>query len=78
MHIDKKIVKEQVADFLKISVNRMDDTMQLRSIVPDSFMLVELLIRLQEEYGMRLGQADLETISTVSDLTELIAARARQ
>jgi acyl carrier protein len=77
MHVDKEAIKGQVANFLKIPANRMDDTMRLTSIVPDSFMLVELLIQLQEQYGMRLAQADLENISTVSDLTELIAARAQ-
>lgn len=75
MDIDKDAIKAKLAAFLKIPANRIDGSMALKGIVPDSFMLVELLIELQEEYGVRLIQADVDGIDTVSDLTEMIAAR---
>lgn len=73
----KDIVKQKISTFLKVPLNRIDDSMRLKGIVPDSFMMVELLIELQEEYSVRLMQEDVENIDTVSDLVNLIAARAK-
>jgi acyl carrier protein len=78
MSLERIAIKEQMAQYLKIPLDRMQDDAQLRNIIPDSFMLVELLIELQEEYAMQLNQADIEKIHTVSDLTELVAVRAAQ
>jgi len=38
---------------------------------------VELLIELQEDYDIRLVQADLQNVKSLSDLALLIAARAQ-
>lgn len=73
--IDKAAIKEQMAAFLKIPANRITDATPIAGIVPDSFMLVELLVQLQEEYGIHLIQSDIENIHTVSDLTDLVATR---
>jgi acyl carrier protein len=77
MTIDKNTIKDSMARFLKLPASRFDDQMELKAIVPDSFMFVELMIELQEEFGVRLQQADAENVHTVSDLAELVAARAR-
>lgn len=72
----KNAIKGSLSTFLKIPVSRIDDSMELKGMVRDSFMLVELLIELQEEYGVRLSHTDAEHIDTVADLTELIAERS--
>lgn len=77
MEINKEAIKGKLASFLKIPANRIEDSTRLKGIVPDSFMLVELLIELQEEYDMRLMQSDVEGIDTVSDLIELIIGRVQ-
>lgn len=77
MEINKDVIKGKLASFLKIPVNRIEDSTRIKGIVPDSFMLVELLIELQEEYDIRLMQSDVESIDTVSDLIELIVGRVQ-
>ncbi|HEY8024333.1 MAG TPA: acyl carrier protein [Burkholderiaceae bacterium] len=72
----KNAIKDKIAAFLKIPPSRIDDEMPLKGIVPDSFMLVELFIELQEDYAIRLDQSDVEGIATVADLTTLVAERA--
>jgi acyl carrier protein len=47
----------------------------LTDIVPDSFALVELLIGLQEDLGIRLDQEDLAKIKTVGQLMQLLEAK---
>jgi acyl carrier protein len=49
---------------------RPDD--RLADLVPSSFSLVELLIELQEEHGIRLGQDDVRGLVTVGDLVALV------
>lgn len=77
MQIDKEAIKNNVAAFLKVPAARIDEATPLNGIVPDSFMLVELLIQLQEDYGIRLSQADIEHIETIADLTHLILTRTQ-
>jgi acyl carrier protein len=50
----------------------------LRDVVEDSFALVELVIGLQEEFGVDLIHDDLQSIRTVGDLTQRLQERAAQ
>lgn len=75
--IDGTVIKQKAADFLGVPVARLRDSDELSGIVPDSFMLVELLIELQEEYGIRLVQEDLTNVKTVGELTGLILSRTK-
>ena len=38
--------------------------------------MVEVVIDLQEEFGVRLDQAELKRLRAVSDLTALVVAKA--
>ena len=67
-------VKEKMAGLLKQPVARLEDATALTDLVTDSFLLVEMVIELQEEFGVRLVQEDLNHVKTVADLTKLFAA----
>jgi acyl carrier protein len=75
--LDKNQIKEKMASLLKQPVSRLDDAAVLTSLVVESFVLIEMVIELQEEFGVRLVQEDLRDVKTVGDLTTLIASRAR-
>ena len=75
--VDREKVKQKMAGLLKQPVARLEDTTALSDLVTDSFLLVEMVIELQEEFGVRFVQEDLNHVKTVSDLTELFAAQAR-
>ena len=75
--VDSEKVKQKMAGLLKQPVARLEDTAALIDLVTDSFLLVEMVIELQEEFGVRFVQEDLNHVKTVSDLTELFAAQAR-
>jgi acyl carrier protein len=74
--IEKDKVKEKIADFLRQPVSKLEDDTALTSLVAESFALVEMVIELQEEFGVRLVQEDLKNVKTVGDLTELFESRA--
>ena len=75
--IDKNAVKEQIATFLKQPISRLQDDALLTSLVVESFILVEMIIELQDAFSLRLVQEDMKHVKTVGDLTELFVSRAR-
>ncbi len=69
-------VREKIAAFLNLQVSDIQDDAVLTSLVPESFLLVELVIELQEEFGVRLMQQDLKDVKSVSDLATLVERKA--
>jgi acyl carrier protein len=76
--LDKNKVKEKVASLLNQPVSKLEDDAILTSLVAESFALIEMVIELQEEFGVRLVQEDLKNVKTVGDLTTLFESRAKQ
>lgn len=74
---DKDDVKEKLASFLKQPISRMQDDALLTNLVVESFILVEMIIELQDDFGIRLVQEDMKHVKTVGDLTELLVSRAK-
>jgi acyl carrier protein len=77
MPVNREFVKEKVATFLKVAPADLRESMALNSLIVDSFMVVEMIIELQEICGVRLQQEDLKEVRTLGDLTGLIEARAQ-
>ena len=67
-----KDIKQKLADFTKIPVERIEDQVEITDLVADSFMLVEMLLLLQEELSIELEQEDLEEVITVAHLVNLV------
>lgn len=76
--IDSDSIKRQISTTLQIPLARLQDETLISDVVTESFALVEMVIDLQEEFRIRLGQEDLKTIKTIGALTSLIAERARK
>jgi acyl carrier protein len=57
---------------MKFPVNKVSDDKPLTELVADSFIFVELLLTLQEEFAVELSQEDLENVHVVSDLLHLL------
>ena len=65
-------VKTKIAEVLNISVERVSEETNLKDLVSDSFLLVEMAIELQEDFRVRFSQEDLKVVHTVQDLIALI------
>jgi len=65
-----------VGALLDIDEARIAPTTPLVDLVTDSFVLVELAIELQEEFDVQLEAQDLQLVTTVQDLVDLIASRS--
>ena len=65
-------VKTRIAEVLNISADRVSEETNLKDLVSDSFLLVEMAIELQEDFQVRFSQEDLKVVHTVQDLIALI------
>ncbi len=65
-------IKQKMAEWLGRPVEDLEDHVLLTDLVVESFMLVEMVIGLQESYGERFFvQDDLRDVKTVGDLVLL-------
>jgi acyl carrier protein len=76
--IDREGVRAKIAEVLRHPVSRITDDAELRSLVQDSFVLVEMVIELQESFGFRLVQDDLREVRTVGDLLRTVEAKSKR
>jgi acyl carrier protein len=75
--VTAEIVKSKMAGLLRLPISKLRDESALTDLVAQSLALVEMVIELQEEFGVRLVQEDLKDVKTVGDLTRLFETRAR-
>ena len=72
---NEKQIKERMSEILNQPRDALANEAELTSLVTSSFVLVEMIIELQEELGVRFGQADMEEVSTVGQLVDLFVSR---
>ena len=68
-------VRHRIIELLGIDEADIDDQNPLFSLVNSSFRIVELVIELQEDFGIRFYQDDMNEVSTVGDLLDLVERR---
>lgn len=68
-------VRKKIAEVLGTVPAKIDDDDVLTDLVTSSFVLVETVIELQEEFGVRFQQADLAHVVTVGELLDLVVDR---
>ena len=71
----RECIRQRLADFIKFPVSKVTDDKLLTELVADSFIFVELLLTLQEDFGIELSQEDLENVHIVADLLDLLHNR---
>jgi acyl carrier protein len=67
-----RIVRNAIAAFLDRPIDHIVPDRPLRELVADSFELVELVIDLQDQFGLALSQSDFDGVSTVADLIDVL------
>ena len=75
---NKDRARAKIAEILCQTAEVIADDAELTALVNSSFLLVELVIELQEEFDIRFHQTDLNELKTVGQLIELIVSRMAQ
>ena len=70
-------VKQRMAALLKQPVARLEDGRVLTDLVAESFLLIEMVIQLQEDLHIRLVQDDLNDVKTVGDLVQVVLVKTK-
>ncbi len=68
-------VNQAIAEVLRLPAERVADEARLSDLVTDSFVLVELVVELQELFGVHFVREDLTDVLTVGDVVGLIGQR---
>ena len=67
-------VRRRMATFLDVPPEHLTDDARLSDVVAESFLLVQLVVELQDALGVRVGAEELRGVQTVGDLVELFDA----
>ncbi len=74
----EKRIKEIIAEELDRDVNEVTDTASfIEDLGADSLAIVELVMRMEEEFGIEIPDEEAEKIKTVKDVIEYIKAHAK-
>ena len=71
----RETVRARMADVLGSTPDRIRDESVLSDLVNSSFLLVEMVIELQEEFDIRFQQSDLAEVVNVGELLDLVESR---
>lgn len=65
-------IKSEIAKFLKKDISLIREDVPLGDLVAESFVLIEMIIELQDIFGIRLNQEDLVGVKTLRDLSKVL------
>jgi len=65
----------RIAEVLRRPVAAVQFDTELAAIAPDSFVLVEMVIELQDEFGVRFEHDGMAGLRTVGDVVALVERR---
>ena len=64
-------IKQRMAELLGQDLDVLDDDASLSEVVSSSFLLIETIIELQEDFGVLFSQEEFAGITTVGQLVTL-------
>ncbi len=72
---NRERVRDKIGEILGHTSEMVLDDAELTSLVNSSFLLVEMVIELQEEFDVRFQQVDMNEVATVGQLLDLVDSR---
>ena len=73
--LDNNKVKTRISEILNVPLDRVTDSVALQDLVVDSFILIDMVIDLQNTFKVRLNQEDLIPVKTVGDLLTVLNSK---
>lgn len=75
MSFTNEDVRIKIVQLLRLRPEQVSPESVLRTLVRDSFALVELVITLQQHFDIVLRQQDLDGIATIDDLARTVVSK---
>lgn len=70
--LDNNKIKARISEVLNVPLEKVTDDVALQDLVMDSFILIDMVIDLQNSFQVRLDQEDLIPVKTVGDLLSVL------
>jgi len=74
--LDNNQIKTHISQILNVPAEKITDNAALQELVIDSFILIDMVIDLQNTFNVRLNQEDLIPVKTVGDLISVMNSKA--
>jgi len=68
-------IKQIMSTYLKTSYGDMSNDAVLTDMVAESFVLIEMLMSLQDELGVIINQEDIQHVATIGDLVKVFVEK---
>jgi len=75
--IEASSILEVISGFLAVEPAELSPERELKELVSESFVLVELVVELQEVLGIQLQGRDLDGVHTVQQLVQVVQRASR-
>lgn len=77
--LDKEQLRDLVADVLDLDIAEVtDDAHFTEDLDVDSLMALEITVRLEKEYGVKLAEPELASITSLQGTYELLDRKLRE
>lgn len=73
--LDNNQIKTRISQILSVPSEKITDNAVLQELVIDSFILIDMVIDLQNTFNIRLNQEDLIPVKTVGDLISVMNSK---
>ncbi|MFD5080593.1 acyl carrier protein [Streptomyces sp. NPDC058371] len=74
--LDKEELRTLIAHILELDVQEVtDDADFVADLEVDSLMALEIVVRLQRQYGVKLEESDLKHVSSLPQVLELVSGK---
>ena len=73
--LETESIKKRIGEILNVKMERLSDVTSLQDLVTDSFILIDMVIDLQNTFGVRLNQEDLIPVRSVGDLISVLQSK---
>ncbi len=74
--LDNQKIKQRISELLSVPLEKVSEETPLQDLVIDSFILIDMVIDLQNTFRVRLNQEDLTPVKTVGDLLQVLQSKA--
>lgn len=74
--LDKEELRSLIADVLELDVEEVtDDADFVQDLEVDSLMVLAIVVRLENQYGVKLEESDFKQVSSLIQVLQLITAK---
>lgn len=76
INVDKEELRSLVADVLELPVEEVtDDADFINDLEVDSLVALEIAVRLEKKYGVKMDDSELNTISSLNWVHQLLKSK---